>query len=102
MTPNPRTPKVSERRAVLLQNGLDEAPSASLRKLHGAWGARSEREAQVQLASWAGFAWLSGEERLSALRSRSPVERLQWARAGLAKVRQRLATELALQRVIAK
>lgn len=91
---------VAARREALLQNGLDEAPSTSLRDLQSVWGMRCPLEGEAQLISWAAFAWLGGQVRLEALRSRSWVERLELARDGLRERERELHTEIALERLL--
>ena len=91
---------VAERRQTLQQNGLDEAPSSSLRDLQPVWGVSCPLEAEAQLLSWSAFAWLGGAARLEALRARSWKERLEMARDGLRERERVLDTEIRLERAL--
>ena len=64
-------------RAILQHQGLDDAPATSLKHLQSLWNVRSEREAWLQLASYAACSWLRPAARMDALQSRSTIARLQ-------------------------
>ena len=93
---------VTERRQALLQNGLDEAPAGTLRALQPVWGIDCPLQAEASLFSWAAFAWLGGDVRLDALRSRSAFKRLKMARDALRQRERELATEIALEAAIGR
>ena len=91
---------ISLRRETLLQQGLDEPPATTLRALQPAWGACCEVSMEAQLESWAACAWLAGDERLEAFRSRSVARRLELATRRLFERRRELTTEISLERAL--
>ena len=91
--------RIGSLRAVLTERGDDEPPAASLEALHEQWNVRCEREAELQLASFAACGWFGPLTRTQAGHCQSTLTRLRLARKGLTKMQQFESAKLSLARL---
>jgi hypothetical protein len=89
-------------RNVLARRGLDEAPSQTLEDYYTLWNVADEREACLQLVSFAVCGWFGPHTRTQAVRCRSTASRLELARRVLRQRKQLLSAKLALHRLEAE
>lgn len=83
-------------RSMLLQRGLDEAPSSTLTDLHALWDVDTEAAAELQLMSFAACGWFGPKSRTQAAQLQSTLGRLKLAHDELNEMRRRLSAQLSL------